>query len=278
MARDYDAFLIDLDGTLLNRRSEVPPDTREALLAAEATGVRVMVVTGRSLVATRPILLELGLSAPCVVFNGAAVWCPRSERFLEERTLSNRTLERTLAFGEARDDMTIVMQAGRKLALDPRNDIELRSLEGLHGLEFVTRAELRQDYTVRVTFISGRHQESDALEAEFLDYCPHPTYLTHFPLSILPDHERSELHALDVHPPCRGKAEALRFLLETEGIPSERIVAVGDASNDDSMIQAAGLGVAMADGMASTRALADRVIGGNDTRAVADLLEELFLS
>lgn len=277
MSRAYDALLVDLDGTLLDRRGQLPPANRAALRAADEQGVRVMITTGRSLVATQPIALELGLDSPCVVFNGAAVWCPRSERFLEERTLSNRTLERTLAFGEARGDLTISMQGDRKLALEPRDDSELRALEGLHGLEFVPREALRRDYTLRVTFITDRHECSEELETEFLEYCPHPTYLTHFPLSILPDHAGSRMHALDVHPPCRGKAEALRYLEEASGIPSERIVAVGDASNDEPMIRAAGLGVAMGDGMASTRALADRVIGGNDTTAIADLVEELFL-
>lgn len=277
MSRAFDALLVDLDGTLLNRRSELPPANRKALRLAEERGVRVMVVTGRSLVATLPILLELGLTAPSAVFNGAAIWCPRSERFLEERTLSNRTLERTLDFGRCTGDLTIVMQSGRKLALAPRDDVELRALEGLHGLEFVEREELRQDYTMRVTFVSRRHPSSVELEAEFVEHCPFPTYLTHFPLSILPDHSDSPMHALDVHPPCRGKAEALRYLQEVEGIPSERVVAIGDASNDEPMIRAAGLGVAMGDGMASTRSLADRVIGGNDTSAIADLVEELFL-
>ena len=85
------------------------------------------------------------------------------------------------------------------------------------------------------------------------------------------------MHALDVHPPCRGKAEALRYLEENEGIDPARIVAVGDAGNDDPMIRAAGLGVAMGDGTASTRAVADRVIGSNDSDAIAQLVRELFL-
>ena len=104
-----------------------------------------------------------------------------------------------------------------------------------------------------------------------------PAYYTHFPLSILPAHRASTYQAVDVHPPCRGKAEALRFLLEHFGIPPERVVAVGDASNDVPMVRAAGLGVAMENSMKELLEVADRVIGHHDTTAISELIEELFL-
>jgi hydroxymethylpyrimidine pyrophosphatase-like HAD family hydrolase len=81
-----------------------------------------------------------------------------------------------------------------------------------------------------------------------------------------------------VHPPCSGKAEALRVLAERYGIPASRVVAIGDATNDIPMLEAAGLSVAMEDGMPEAVAVAKRVIGGHDTTAIAELVEELFLA
>ena len=60
------------------------------------------------------------------------------------------------------------------------------------------------------------------------------------------------------------------------GIPAERVLAIGDASNDVPMLEAAGLGVAMANSMGQALAAADRTIGDNNSDAIADLLEELF--
>ena len=85
------------------------------------------------------------------------------------------------------------------------------------------------------------------------------------------------MHAVDVHPPCRGKAEALRVMWESYGIPPERVVAVGDATNDSPMLQAAGLGVAVENCMDELRPVADRVIGHHDGPAIAELVQELFL-
>ena len=275
--RAYDAILLDLDGTLLDPHSKIRARNREALHAARERSVEVTVVTGRSKVATLPVLEELGIDSPAVVFNGAAIWCPREGRLIEERTLSNRTLERALALGAERDYLTLAMLADRKLALEPRSELEARSLTGLHGLEFVSRAELRQDYTIRVTYLSEEFGDSEVFAREVEAALGQPVYLTHFPLSILPSHEGSRMSAIDIHPPCRGKAEALRFLEENRGIPAARVVAVGDASNDVPMVRAAGLGVAMEGSMPELIDAAERVIGPNDGESIADLVEELFL-
>ena len=82
---------------------------------------------------------------------------------------------------------------------------------------------------------------------------------------------------VDVQPPCRGKGEALRWLEQERGIPAERVVCVGDAGNDVPMLEGAGLGVAMENAFRSAREAADRIIGSNNTEAIAELVEELFL-
>lgn len=277
MPREYDAIVVDLDGTLLDRQGHLPEANRDALRAAAAAGVRVMVATGRSKIATLPVLEQLGIDSLAVMFNGAAVWDPGRGRMIEERTLSERTLERVLAYGETHDDLTLVMLADEKYVLHPRSERETQALRGLHGLQPVTRAELRREYTIRVTFIGERHGDSADYERELLSHVDLPVYLTHFPLSILPGHETSAMHAVDVHPPCRGKAESLRVLQDHYGIAAERVVAVGDAPNDEPLLSRAGLGVAMGNAVPSTRAVARRVIGHHDGPAVAELVRELFL-
>ena len=72
------------------------------------------------------------------------------------------------------------------------------------------------------------------------------------------------------------ESDGLRILAERYGIQAERVVAVGDATNDIPMLEAAGLGVAMGNAMEQTRAMADRVIGHNNSDAIAELMEELF--
>jgi Cof subfamily protein (haloacid dehalogenase superfamily) len=275
--RRYRALLLDLDGTLVDEREGVHPRTRSALAAAVERGVFVMIATGRSELATQPVLADLGLLTPAVVYNGAGLWCPRREEFLEERVLSDRTLERAVDYGLARGLLTVSMGAGLKLAVAPRNRLESTALRDMRGLEFVTgREQLLGRRAIRVTLFSDEHTDSGVFEAEVARAIERPVYTTHFPLRVLPNHRDSTLDVVDVHPPCRGKAEALRWLEEEHGIAPQQIVAVGDASNDVPMLQAAGLAVAVEGGMREALEIADRCIGGPDTDALGALVEELF--
>jgi Cof subfamily protein (haloacid dehalogenase superfamily) len=275
--RNHDALLVDIDGTLLDEQGRIHPRSREALRAAEASGVRVMLATGRSTISTRPVLEELGLETPALVFNGAGLWCPKERRMLEEHVLSNRTVRRCLRFAAERDLLTVLMTADAKFASPPKDALEEEALSGLHQLVIVPREKLEAEFVMRVTYYSQEHESSQALLDEVVGAIDQPVYMTHFPLNALATHRGSRANCLDLHPPCNGKAEAVRILHERYAIPAERIVAVGDASNDIPMFEAAGLAVAMESGMPDALAAADRIIGDNGSTALAELVEELFL-
>jgi HAD superfamily hydrolase (TIGR01484 family) len=278
MPRPYDALVLDLDGTLLDEQSSVHPENRAAIRAAVDRGVVVLVATGRSTISAHPVLEHLGLDTPAVVFNGAGLYDPRERKMLEERVLSNRTLARAIDLGRRRDWMTVLMGADSKLALEPRNELEASGLALMTGVRYVPRDRLSMEFVIRVTYFSREYPRSEAFGDEVERDIGQPIYLTHFPLSVLPSHRASPLQVVDVHPPCSGKAEALRVLAERYGIPASRVVAIGDATNDIPMLEAAGLSVAMEDGMPEAVAVAKRVIGGHDTTAIAELVEELFLA
>jgi Cof subfamily protein (haloacid dehalogenase superfamily) len=276
--RQYDALILDLDGTLLDEAGRVHPENRAALHAATAAGVRVMIATGRSSLSAHPVLEDLGFDTPAIVFNGAGLYSVKERRMLEERILSKRTLERALAYGARADLCTVVMRADSKFATHPRDESERSALALMTGLELVDRARLGVEFAMRVTLFSRAHALSESFGSEVEAEIDQPLYLTHFPLSVLPSHRSSPLHVVDVQPPCRGKGEALRVLEEWYGVPRSRVCAVGDATNDLPMFAAAGLSVAMGDGMIEARRAARRVIGGQNSTAIAELVEELFLA
>ena len=274
--RSYDAILLDLDGTLVTDEGSIRPRTLASLQAAHARGVRVMIATGRSEVGTVRILEQLGFDTPAIVFNGAGVYCPVECRMLEERVLSGQVVERTLAHAVERDLLPVVVRSGIKYALQPRNAFEERALRYFHELRIVGRDEIPTEQAIRVTIFSGVHEDSERLASDVERAAARPVYMTHFPLNSLADHRDSPLSVVDVQPPCRGKGEGLRLLAEQYGIPAERVVAVGDASNDLPMLEGAGLGVVVENSMASARAVADRIIGSNNSDAIAELVDELF--
>ena len=273
---DPEALLLDLDGTLLNEQGRVHPRNREALRAAERDGVRVMIVTGRSELATAPLLGELGLESPAVVYNGAGIWCPKERRLIEERILSNRTRRRALEVGRRRGYRMISMCAGVKYALEPETETERDAVRLLTGLVYTDPEGLDAEFTIRITFFSEHCADSAACCREIEEGIGQPAYMTHFALDSLPTHRQSPVQVVDLHPPCRGKGEALRHLEERFGIEASRVVAVGDAGNDLPMLRRAGLSCAMENAVPEVLEAADRVIGDNDSAAIAELVGELF--
>ncbi|MEW6072598.1 MAG: HAD-IIB family hydrolase [Planctomycetota bacterium] len=272
----YEALVLDIDGTLATDEGEIRPRNRAALRAARAAGVRVMLATGRSEGSTVPLLADLGLDTPAILYNGAGVFCPVRGRLIEERLLGERTVRKTLAFAGARGILPVVMRYGAKFAPPPRDAAETDALRLLTDLCLVADGRLPIENLLRISLFSGRHASLEALAADLQRAVDLPAYVTHFPLAMLPGHRASPLFVADVQPPCRGKAEALRVLEERYGIPAARVVAVGDAQNDLPLLEEAGLGVAMANAVPEARAAADRVIGSNNSDAIAELVEELF--
>ncbi|MDP6538261.1 MAG: HAD family hydrolase [Planctomycetota bacterium] len=276
MSPPPEALLLDLDGTLLDGSGRVRPRNRSAISDLEARGVVVMVVTGRSAQAALPIVEDLGLASPTVLFNGAAVFCPDREALIEERVLSNAAMDRALSFSAERDLLTLVMTRDRRLALEPRGEAEQSALRGLSGIELVGREELAVEYALRVSWLSAVHPDSRELAAEVEAHVARPATYTHFPLAVIAEHRESAMQVCDMHAPCLGKGEAVRFVEERYGIAPERVAAVGDATNDLGMFEAAGLAVCMGSGMAEARSAADLVIGDHDGDAIAEWIDDTF--
>lgn len=272
----YDALLLDLDGTVVDPAGQVRESTRRSIRALRDSGVRVMITTGRSVTGAEKVIAELGLEETAVVFNGAGIWCPRERRLLEEQILAERVVDPVMDYAERAGHLICVMLGDTKFAPTPRDEAEEQTISGLQGVTIVERAEIPREYLMRITVFSREHASSLPLYEEVSSVLRGPAYMTHFPLSMLHAYRESIMQVVDVHPPCRGKAEALRWLKDVEGIDPERVACVGDATNDLPMFEAAGLAVAMGDGMLEAREAADRVIGASDTDAIAELIEELF--
>ncbi|HEV2348389.1 MAG TPA: Cof-type HAD-IIB family hydrolase [Terriglobia bacterium] len=70
---------IDLDGTLLNSRSEISPANRQAMMAAAERGIELIVVTGRRFHSARPIVQQIPFPLTLISSNGALIGTPSGE-------------------------------------------------------------------------------------------------------------------------------------------------------------------------------------------------------
>ena len=88
---------------------------------------------------------------------------------------------------------------------------------------------------------------------------------------------RSEEFFLELVPLGIDKAKSIDVLLKKLGLTSKQCIACGDAYNDITMIQYAGLGVAMGNAVDEVKAAADIITDTNDQDGVAKIVEEYMI-
>ena len=86
-------IVFDLDGTLLNSKSEVSGHTRETLQQLSRRGIAYTVATGRTLHAARDLLEGHGFTLPHIYKNGVVIWQPDSDEYSHSNLLTNPEIQ-----------------------------------------------------------------------------------------------------------------------------------------------------------------------------------------
>lgn len=250
MNTDYELFALDVDGTLLERDGTLATSTRH-FLAQLSRHSRVTLATGRSVSAASRWIDTLGITTPAILYHGAVVYDPVGKRALHEKHVPGELARRVFA---AARSFPVHPQIYRSLddplvyVLEMTRQIEaFFKREGLSGKEIEDETEVLTVDPIKMLFI-GDPIELPLFEDELRRVAPELTIM------------RSEKKYVEVLPPEASKGNALAWLCEYLGIPLARTVAVGDQMIDLSMIERAGLGVAMAHSRPELQVCADAVI------------------
>ena len=89
---------------------------------------------------------------------------------------------------------------------------------------------------------------------------------------------RSESFFLEVVPVFIDKGNTLGILIDRLGIKSKEVMAIGDGRRDFSMLQLAGLGIAMGNAQDSIKACADHITESNDQDGVAIAVQKYIIA
>jgi len=259
----YRLIVSDLDGTLRAEGSAaVTPRVRAAVAAAQARGVRVVMATGRMFRTSSPFARALGLTTPLICNQGASIHDLETEKAIWERRIPRELLDQLFAF--ARDQVTLAaVTAGNFYAT--RVDENLAGLSGNITLgHLYAWAELPHD-PEKVMFIN------DAKTSAHL--YPQLTAQFSHRLQIV----RSSDHYVELTHGDASKGNAVKWLAARWNIPREEIIAMGDQDNDRSMIEWAGLGVAMGNAVESVKSIAHYIAPSAAEDGAAVVIEKFIL-
>lgn len=286
-------LVLDLDGTTLDPAGEVTPATRRAVRDAREAGMRVTLCTGRGLVEAKPAVVALDQQDPVIVAGGSIISCPATSRTLHRFALDTglvaRAVERLLAHDHPamvlKDPVAagydyLIVRGARRLALDPVTEWWFDKLNVSIRVVDHLGEDPHPEHTVRVGAcgLSGRMAQ---VRGALHEACGHESLIHHFPAVIAPEHAGREtqgqtIDVLEVFHLSANKWESVKVLAGLHGIAPERICAIGDQINDVSMIEGAGLGIAMGNAIEAVRRAAKRQTKRNDEDGVAYAIGRLL--
>jgi len=263
----YKLLAIDLDGTLLRTDKNITKANADAIAAARDAGVKVVLCSARPPRTVREIYAKLGLDSLEINYNGALVHDPVRGEHLSHLPLAGQiALE--------------IVQMAR--AIDERIDISLEVLDQM----FTDRPE-----SAIKTETSKRFKPDRVGPIKSLVQQPVTKLMLLAPAvqlkpvrAAIHEHFRNDVGLMEsdenllqyVHPRV-DKGRALRFVADRYKIPKEKVLAIGDAPNDVSMLKWAGLGCCVSSGWAEALAAADEIIPPNDEDAVAYAIQTFVL-
>jgi Cof subfamily protein (haloacid dehalogenase superfamily) len=236
----------DLDGTLMGEDLEFSPRLLCAMRRAQERGITVTIATGRGLPSTRQFAQRLNITAPLVCYQGAQVRL-HDGTFLYQANLPRAYLPEVIAFcRDRRRELTVyyddqIYQATQ--GYDPAYYDRWFSLPRHLVGDLLT--DLPGE-PAKFLAIAASREDGDRLEEEVRALAARRFQVV-----------RS--HAWFVEGLASGvsKGNGLSRLAQHLGIRREEVMALGDSGNDASMIDWAGLGVAVGNASADVKAVAD---------------------
>ena len=270
MKSQYKVIVLDLDGTLTNSQKQITPHTREVLIRAQQQGVKVVLASGRPTYGIVPVADQLELATYggyILAFNGGEIIDWRTREVLYANVLDHKVIP--YMYRCAKEKGFAIVTYNENFVITETPDDEYVQKEAILNVMQTKRVDNfleALDFPVPKCLIVGEAERLMLLEEEMREH-----------LRETNEVYRSEPYFLELVPKGIDKARSLAVLLGKLGLSPDQLIACGDGFNDLSMIQYAGLGVAMLNAQPIVREHADYVTLSNDEDGVAHVVEKFML-
>ncbi|CAK1244523.1 Cof-type HAD-IIB family hydrolase [Fructobacillus evanidus] len=263
---------IDIDGTLYNDNREITPAVKSAIQKATAQGVHVVITTGRPETGVKKILNELDLLGEdhyVITHNGGLVQTTDGQKTLHRAALTWTTFLKAQQF--AADNNTYIQVESDSDAYTVMTNVNIFASQEnfVVSLPLTIKdevSELKETSFVKAIAI-GDEAFMDSIQAKV------PAELKQEANVV-----RSTPNNLEFMNTAASKGQALLALAKELGIDQSETMAIGDQENDHTMIEAAGIGVAMGNAVPSIKAIANQETTDNNHDGVAKAIERFILA
>ena len=249
------AAFFDIDGTLVSfENHRIPESTLQTIHKLRTKGVKIFLATGRNGDSTR-FLMDTGLYDGEILINGQL--CEYDGKCIFENPVSRADIEVAVE-GARKGDFTLGFLSGHESFVLKVNDyVEKACSYANMAVPRLAPPEEAFKFPIYQIHCYGAPGVEDALLR-----CTSGLTST-----------RWSPNFADVFPAGGGKDKGIEALIAYLGIDRSETIAFGDGENDMSMLEYAGIGVAMGNSSDKVKACADYVTGTVDEDGVAKAIE-----
>ncbi len=265
----YECIVLDLDGTLTNSEKQISKRNKEALFRIQEKGKKVVLASGRPTPGIVKLAEELELQkygGYMMAYNGAKITNCKTEEVVFNATLPEDAIPGLYQIAK-QVDVGIVTYKKDGIVSGNGKDEYLELESRINSLPILEVEDFVQEITWPINKCLMSGEPDKILHALELAKGKFKSKLNIF---------RSEPFFLECVPNGVDKASGLAYLLKDLHLEKEQLICCGDGFNDLSMIQFAGLGVAMANAQEDVRKAADYITLSNDEDGVAAVIEKFM--
>ena len=262
---------IDIDGTLLNSQHKISPRVKEALQKANEQGVRIVLCTGRPLPGVKEQLDELALYGEndfVITYNGSLVQATKDNTIISRYTLSYEDFleiemySRKVGAHLHTIDDSAIYTANRNIGKYTIHEASLVNMP----LKYRTVDEMTPEMNIIKMMMIDEPEVLDPAIAKL------PLHFTEKYTTV-----KSTPFYYEIMNKNASKGNALAKLADHLGLNKDEVMAIGVNENDLSMIDYAGIGVAMGNATENVKTIADVHTTSNDEDGVAQIIEKMVL-
>ena len=272
---EYKIIASDLDGTLLNKQERVSPENYQALERLHALGVHFVPASGRSFEEMPAELRDSPLIRYYIGSDGSTIYDKQTgitHQLAMPQPVGHFVLDKLASY-----PVNMMIHANNRSYVDAARHNEADY-----------RRNNYNDSWVRFVFATNKPVENFKAFAygleniemfcvffeNYADLLECKAFFEGQPDLLV---AQSNKYNLEIISKNAGKGNALMVLADLLGIDRAATIAVGDSTNDMTMVRQAGLGLAMENAVDELKAAADQVICDNEHHSAKYILEHFIL-
>ena len=235
MKRQIKLIITDFDGTIADENNEISSKTQSCFETLKKLGIKIIIATGRMFPSAVIMAKKLNIDTPIVAYQGATIQFANEKEPIFANYVDEKSAKEIVKYLKQKNIHT-QLYINDEIYVDNDNDIVKNYAQKMElGYKVVDNIEnLPMNKLPKILAINMNPQIVKEIQEETIKMFGKRVCIT-----------LSTPYFCEFTNPKAHKGEALKFLADYYNIPLEQTMAFGDQNNDITMIENAGIGVAV---------------------------------